>query len=78
MAQMNERYSKRGLSLSWDGALTDWLDAQSHVNARAWERLMDERLSPLIIPYLPQGNVREPLRLCIKVDGETLRVLPDA
>ena len=78
MAQMNERYSKRGLSLSWDGTLTDWLDAQSHVNARAWERLMDERLSPLIIPYLPQGNVREPLRLCIKVDGETIRVLPDA
>jgi len=76
LTEMNERFSKRGLALSWDSALVGWLDAQAkgRASARAWERLMDERLSPLIVPYLPQGNIQEPLRLHIQVEGDTLHV----
>ena len=78
LSDLSNRCRKRGLLLSWDDALLDWLGTQVKVQGgvRLWERLVDERLSPLIVPYLTQGNVQEPLRLHIEVKGDSLHLIP--
>ncbi|HLV80213.1 MAG TPA: AAA family ATPase, partial [Chthonomonadaceae bacterium] len=62
------RYSRHGLNIHWDPSLIEWLAGHqaADTNARDWERLVDERLSPLLLPYLPKGVARKAQGLAIR------------
>jgi ATP-dependent Clp protease ATP-binding subunit ClpC len=49
------RYLKYGLSLEWEPEVVDWL-AQAQATAGGWEKLVDDRLAPLLIPHLPAAG----------------------
>ena len=76
LSGLSKRYGQRGMILTWDETLPDWLikNSGTHASARDWERLVDERISPLLIPYLMKGNPQEPKRLHIQVEGTNLKV----
>jgi ATP-dependent Clp protease ATP-binding subunit ClpC len=54
LAGLSERYRKHGLELRWDETFVGWLMERESASAtqREWERLMDEMIGPLVIPYL--------------------------
>ena len=79
LPDLSERYSKRGVSLHWDDSLVTWLLEQqgAHTNRREWERLVDERLSPLLVKYLPAPSEKEVKSLTVKYEGDQIRVVAD-
>jgi ATP-dependent Clp protease ATP-binding subunit ClpC len=79
LPDLSERYSKRGLSLHWDESLIQWLLEQraAHTNSRDWERLVDERLSPLLVKYLPTPSQKEATSLTVKYEGDQIRIDPN-
>jgi ATP-dependent Clp protease ATP-binding subunit ClpC len=57
LSELRERYLPHGLELTWDGSVVDWLLAESAGGGRReWERLLDHRLSPLLVPHLQEGR----------------------
>ncbi len=76
LPDLSERYSKRGVSLHWDESLIKWLLEQhgAHSNQREWERLVDERLSPLLVKYLPSPSQKDVQSLIVKYEGDQIRI----
>ena len=73
LAGLTERYRRHGIELRWDDSLVDWLLEQEadRASQREWERLADERLSPLIVPYLAPSDPKETKALVLRShDGE--------
>jgi ATP-dependent Clp protease ATP-binding subunit ClpA len=54
LAELTRRYQKYGVEVQYDASLVNWLLTQEEPNheARAWERLVDEKVSPALIPFL--------------------------
>jgi len=79
LSDLTERYRKQGLSLSWDDSLVTWLLSEESAcdNQRDWERLVDERLSPLLIRYLPANTGKEVRSLLVKLEGGEIHVETD-
>ena len=72
LADLTRRYGELGLALSWDAGVVEWLQQQrvAQGSQREWERLVDERISPLLVRYLA-GPQSTPLSLTVYVvDGE--------
>jgi ATP-dependent Clp protease ATP-binding subunit ClpC len=65
LADLAERYHAQGLALHWDETLVEWLATQADASASQldWERLVDERVSPLLIRSLPPSGERRELRI---------------
>jgi ATP-dependent Clp protease ATP-binding subunit ClpC len=73
LAQIAARYRDYDIELSWDKSLLDWLAAKHGVNTsqRDWERLVDEELTPAIVPYLASsGGSRGKTLVVRSVAGE--------
>jgi ATP-dependent Clp protease ATP-binding subunit ClpC len=74
LAGLSERYRRHGIDLQWDESLINWLldHKAEQASQREWERLADERISPLLVPYLdPPDDRKEAQALVLKsVDGE--------
>jgi ATP-dependent Clp protease ATP-binding subunit ClpC len=79
LAELSKRYRREGLVLSWDEGVVKWLLAQMEAgtNEREWERLIDERLSPLLIPHLPGAGVATPRALALRREGDAIRAVPE-
>jgi ATP-dependent Clp protease ATP-binding subunit ClpC len=69
------RYRKQDLHLQWDKSLVEWLMTQCDAdsNQRDWERLVDESLSPLLLPYLATGK-KESHSLLLKCEDGQVEV----
>ena len=78
LSDLRDRYGRHGVALTWDEGLLDWLTSQAgpHPSPRDWERLVDERLSPLLMSHMPKDNLAKPKQLNIQIDGESLHVTP--
>ena len=78
LAELAERYRKQGLAVTWDASLVEWLRAQQRGagSQRDWERVIDERLSPLLLPHLPRAGSPETRALALRAEGG--RVVIDA
>jgi len=76
LTELSERYRKQGVHLFWDRSLVDWLMSQrsAHANQRDWERLVDERITPLLIPYLPAADQKEVRSLLVKYKGGRIHI----
>jgi ATP-dependent Clp protease ATP-binding subunit ClpC len=71
LAQLHRRYEEQGVLVSWDAGLVEWLLSQqaSARSRRGGKRLIDEQVSPLLVPHLGQaGTVR--LRITVGADGD--------
>jgi len=76
LADLAERYRKQGLALRWDDSLIQWLLSQqsAQANQRDWERMVDECISPLLIPYLSADREKEVRSLVVKCEGGMIKV----
>jgi ATP-dependent Clp protease ATP-binding subunit ClpC len=76
LADLAQRYSKQGLHLHWDDTFVQWLleHERSSNNRRDWERLMDETVSPLLIPHLAGAGVGKPRALIISWKNGSMQV----
>jgi ATP-dependent Clp protease ATP-binding subunit ClpA len=76
LSDLADRYRKQGVELSWDDSLVAWLlrEETASRNQREWERLVDERLSPLLIRYLPSTAGKEVRCLLVKCEGDEVLV----
>jgi len=76
---LSERFSKQGLDLRWDESFIEWLMTRqgAYTNPRDWERLVDECLIPLLIPYLPTASDQEVRLRIVRGEGDTIRVERD-
>jgi ATP-dependent Clp protease ATP-binding subunit ClpA len=76
LADLAERYRRQGVRLEWDETLIDWMVGleEAGEGRHNWERLIDERLSPVLIRHLPDhsgaaGESQDPLTLRVRSDG---------
>jgi len=76
LADLGERYQREGVKLTWDESVIDWLLAQRGTcnSQRDWERLVDERLSPLLVDRLLDRRAKEGGALIVRVQGGTVCV----
>jgi len=76
LADLAARYRREGLDLDWDESVIDWLLAQQGAQGsqREWERLVDEQLSPLLVPYLPGAGAKEVKLVQVRALGGTVSV----
>ena len=77
LADLGNRYRKQGIELHWDESAVQWLLGRQGAlaNQRDWERLVDEHLSPLLIPYLPAPGSKEVRLVTIRVAGGDVEVV---
>jgi ATP-dependent Clp protease ATP-binding subunit ClpC len=75
LGDLAARYRRQGLELHWDESFINWLVEPKRASAsqRDWERLMDETISPLLVPHLTSRTASHPrpLRIMHK-NGSTL------
>jgi hypothetical protein len=64
------------MDIRWDESLLAWLIKQkgSSGSRRDWERLVDERLSPLLVERLPESREGPVRSLLIYWDGSRIKV----
>ncbi len=76
LPDLARRYRERRVEFAWDGSLVDWLLGQrsAHQGLRGWERLLDEALSPALIPYLPSGEAEEGASYRVRVEAGVIVV----
>jgi ATP-dependent Clp protease ATP-binding subunit ClpC len=73
LTQIAVRYREQDIELSWDKTLLEWLAARHGANAsiREWERLVDEELTPAIVPHLAASATGRSKALVVRsVDGK--------
>jgi ATP-dependent Clp protease ATP-binding subunit ClpC len=72
LPDLSERYHEHGVGLAWDSSVVEWLIGQSppHATPVDWERLVDQKLSPLLIPHLPGAGGDEKRLLVRCVNGK--------
>jgi ATP-dependent Clp protease ATP-binding subunit ClpC len=74
LADLARRYRKYGLDVQYDPTVLAWLLTSSpDANVQDWERLIDEHISPALIPYIAHEDVTERV-LLITCDDGTIRV----
>ncbi|MBI5846560.1 MAG: ATP-dependent Clp protease ATP-binding subunit [Nitrospirae bacterium] len=68
------RCREQGLNLQWDGSLVEWLFSQRDDNAAQceWERLIDDSLSPVLIPYFHKDGTLGNNSITISYDGQRI------
>jgi ATP-dependent Clp protease ATP-binding subunit ClpC len=73
---LSARYGERGVELRWDESVVDWLLAQGGADAgpRDWERLVDDRLSPLLVRSLAGCGGQPCQSILIKVEGGQVHI----
>ena len=71
LADLSERYRKHGVNLKWDESFVRWLLERhgASANQRDWERVMDESLGPLLMPYVPAATIAKPASLLITCEN---------
>jgi len=76
LAGVQERYNKQGMDVRWDESLLEWLLKQKGASGsrRDWERLVDERLSPLLVERLPESREGPVRSLVVYWDGSRIKV----
>ncbi|OGN86167.1 MAG: hypothetical protein A2X23_04180 [Chloroflexi bacterium GWC2_73_18] len=73
------RFREEGVELRWDESLVDWLATRRSegLDARGWERLLDERLTPEILRQLPsREETAAPAVAVVRVTDEGIVVEP--
>lgn len=57
LADLAARFQKYGLTITCDGSVVRWLVGDNRLSRRArdWERLVDERIMPALVPYLTKA-----------------------
>ncbi|MCC7479334.1 ATP-dependent Clp protease ATP-binding subunit [bacterium] len=57
LPELAARYTRQGLPVRFDASLVEWLLAQEKAETRRqnWERLLDEKIGPLLVERLSQG-----------------------
>jgi ATP-dependent Clp protease ATP-binding subunit ClpC len=78
LAELCARFSPLGVQVVVEDSALSWLLAQGRMTTTQteWERLIDEQLSPQIIPHLPAARPAHSLVLHVWADGESCRVTP--
>lgn len=73
---LNNRYIKQGLALEWDASILTWLQKlqADGLNQRDWEHLVDEILSPAIIPHLPREKGHGNKKVVVKFQDDQISV----
>jgi ATP-dependent Clp protease ATP-binding subunit ClpC len=76
LSDLSDRYRKQGVHIRWDHSLSEWFRTQHNApaNQRDWERLVEEHLSPLLIPYVSVTGAQEERRLLVKFAEGTIHV----
>jgi ATP-dependent Clp protease ATP-binding subunit ClpC len=75
LAELAERYRKRGLDLRWDESFVQWLLLQcSSVTRRALEHVVDQRLGPLVVSHLDAPEDEGVRSVKVEVEGDSIRV----
>ncbi|MHB1357056.1 MAG: AAA family ATPase, partial [Anaerolineae bacterium] len=76
LADMAERYRRQGIQLVWDKTLLDWLlDQQENCRQQSdWERLVDQKLSPILVRHIPAERRETLLPLNVRAEGSEIIV----
>jgi len=75
LATLGERCRKRGVEVDFDQSFVAWLldQRKSVTSGRDWERLIDEHVSPLLIPHLENPG-KGHKRLAVRWEAGAIRV----
>jgi ATP-dependent Clp protease ATP-binding subunit ClpC len=75
-ADLSARYRQRGIDLHWHDSVVDWLLAQAGADAGPgdWERLVDDRLAPLLVRSLTGPSGMEPRSILVKYEGNQVQL----
>jgi ATP-dependent Clp protease ATP-binding subunit ClpC len=75
-ADLAARYRQHGIDLRWDESVVDWLLAQGGADAGPddWERVVDDRLSPLLARSLAGYGGPESRSIWIKVEANQVQI----
>ena len=76
LADMAERYRRQGIQLLWDKTVLDWLlDQQETFRQQSdWERLVDQKLSPILVRHIPAERRESLLPLRVRAEGSEIIV----
>ena len=76
LAGLGERYRRHGIELHWDDSIVNWLLGQKvdRASQREWERLADEQISPLLVPYLAPADAKEAKTLILRSEGGEVQI----
>ncbi|HZS03012.1 MAG TPA: ATP-dependent Clp protease ATP-binding subunit [Chloroflexota bacterium] len=76
LAELANRYRKHGVDLRWDASIVDWLLAQQNAqqSRRGWERLVDERLAPTLLPLVPDSPGGQTKTVTVRCENDEIRV----
>jgi len=76
LAGLSERYRRHGIELHWDESLVEWLleHQADRAGQHEWERLADERISPLLVPYLTPQEGKEVKTLVLTSEGGEVQI----
>jgi ATP-dependent Clp protease ATP-binding subunit ClpC len=68
LADLVRRYRDRGLEITWDKSLVDWLRApgQQSRSGKDWREWADRALASALIPHLPQRKPASPKRVIVR------------
>jgi ATP-dependent Clp protease ATP-binding subunit ClpC len=71
LVELIQLYRRYKLEVTWDKSLVIWLETthREQMSKDEWERLMDETLTPVLLPYLDEGREIDQL-ITIGHDGE--------
>ncbi len=81
--ELAARYAQHGLAVQWNDSLYAWMDA--HKDGRstgqggdgeAWERLLDNELSPLLVVQIAQHTEDAPRTLLVEFRDNALHITP--
>ncbi len=74
LTDLAHRYRKQGIQIEWDDSLIAWMTRSAHGHGHNGERLLDESLIPLLIPYLPAAEGAGSRQLMIRSEEGKLSV----
>ncbi len=69
LPKLAARYQERRLNVRWAEDVLDWLvNREADGDMRDWERHIENRVAPLLIPYLPQAD-EDPRELELRLNA---------
>ncbi len=73
---LSARFRQSGLELRWDETVIDWLATQAGPEGgpAEWERLVDDRLCPLLVRHMPRPGTNVGRALHVKLEANQVQV----
>lgn len=68
LPDLAHRYRRVGMDVRWDPSVVKWL-AEAGDSLNGWRRLIDQHVTPALLPFMDRGGKKRSARVTVAVDG---------